>query len=373
MADPDRRPIERIAGFGLEALSPTGVIALADGDAPPFLSDVSRQRLTGIAFAAAEDGTLRIPPEGQQMLLASHRAAMLHALTLERHLLSVIARLESKGIGSVVLKGTAVAHAFYPDPAWRPFGDIDLMVSADDWDGTCAALGKEGYRRRFPEPRPGFARRFGKTAAFVGSDGTEVDLHRTVAAGAFGFWIDPDELLRRTATFRIGGRTLARLDDTAAFIHACVHAALGSRPPLLLPLRDVGQLSTTGAIDWDAAADLAVRWRLRAVIRYAVQTAVARLGIRLPNPALALANDARPTRREMEALEAFTTERRHRAGRAISGLRAIPGPRAKASYLLALTIPTREFLGARSPEARTSYVRRWRKPFARRTEGTTST
>ena len=44
-----------------------------------------------------------------------------------------------------------------------------------------------------------------------------------------------DELFEDVATFRVGGRTLRRLGDTMSLLHACVHASLGARPPLLVP------------------------------------------------------------------------------------------------------------------------------------------
>src|SRR6185295_18812816 len=150
--------------------------------------------------------------------------------------------LRDAGIGSVVLKGPAVAHVAYPDPSWRPFGDIDVLVPAGRFDDACDVLAALGYHRSFVDPRTGFAARFGKGAAHVGADGLEVDLHRLLADGPFGFWVDHDVILGATAAFELAGRRLARLDDSAILLHACLHAVLGGRNPTLLQLRDVAQL-----------------------------------------------------------------------------------------------------------------------------------
>ena len=53
---------------------------------------------------------------------------MQSCVQLERVLLETVAELDALGAEFRVLKGTAVAHLDYPDPSWRGFGDIDLLV-----------------------------------------------------------------------------------------------------------------------------------------------------------------------------------------------------------------------------------------------------
>lgn len=333
---------------------------------PAVAARLRVQKLTGLAAAMAERGTLRLSPAQVGDLLEHQHDAMLRALDLERRLLQILAAFEAPGIESVVLKGPAVAHTMYPDPAWRPFGDLDLLVRARDWRAACALLPELGYRRVYPEPRPGFTERFGHTALHSSEDGAGVDLHRTLIGGAFGLWMDPDELFEHVSSFDLGGRRVLRLDDSALFLHACVHASLGYRPPLLLPLRDVAQIAVGARLDHERLGEWGRRWRLGVVYEHALEAVSRILGVRL-GLAESHAYAAAPSgRRERRALEAYTTERRDRGAKALSSIRAIPGIRGKAAYVGALLFPSREFLASRpNGQGAPSYWKRWAIPLRR--------
>jgi len=363
VADP-KVLVRRIAAFGVDQL---------EGDAQPFtvpepawrgsLGAVVHQRLTGLAVAAWEADRLALSAQQTAELLDAQRDFMICVLRLERRLLELAAAFEGAGIGYVVLKGSAVAHASYPDPSWRPFGDLDVLVKSTEFEQAIRVLAQLGFRRRFAEPRPGFVQRFGHTALHVGEGGAEVDLHRALIAGPFGQWMKSDELFEMTDSFRLGGRDLPRLSDSALLLHACVHASLGARPPWLLPLRDVAQIAGSSDVDWRLVKDLGARWKLRPVFRHAFDTASRELQVRLPTEAGSLMT-IQISRRERRALEAYTTDRRNRGGRALETLWAIDGVRAKFAYARALLFPDREFVMARTGiTRRTAYLRRWRVPI----------
>src|SRR5262249_47068663 len=152
------------------------------------------------------------------------------------------------------LKGPVLAHTVYRDPALRSFGDIDVLVRDGEFDAAVDALRLLGFRRRFVEPRPGFDARFAKGACLERADGLELDLHRTLAPGAFGLRLARLDLFAPGPRwFPLGASKVAGLDDDLAFVHACFHAALGDDPPKLVPLRDVAELVRAG-VDVRAAA-----------------------------------------------------------------------------------------------------------------------
>lgn len=363
MSDPlPYRLARRLAAFGL---GPDGGarFEVPEESWRGLVGHLTNQRLTGLALAAASAGTLCVPAGRHEELLELHLGTMLWALTLERRLLALTSAFEEAGIEALVLKGPALAHTCYPDASWRPFGDVDLLVRTRDWREACSLLPELGYRRRMPEPRPGFSERFGNAAAHVSADGVEVDLHRSLVIGPFGLWMEPEELFEPEATFEMGGRRIRRLDDTALLLHACVHASLGFSPPLLLPVRDVAQITSQADVDWELFADQARRWRLGVVVQHAFSTATEVLGPVLPEEAALLAG-ARPTRRERRALRAYVTPVRWRGGTTVFTLLAIPGIRSKAAYLRALLFPSRDFLANRTAGGkRPSYLRRWLAPL----------
>jgi hypothetical protein len=329
---------------------------------PLVLSGTNLQRLTGLALAAYESGDLELADPQAEELLRHHRAAMVGALMIERLLLELSAELASAGVRAVVLKGPAVAHAVYPDPSMRPFGDLDLLVSGADWRGACEVLRSAGIARDLPEPRPGFDERFGKAATHSHPSGLQVDLHRTLVLGPFGLWLDPGELLRHTETFELAGRRLERLDRTGMLLNAALHAGLGASPPLLLPIRDVAQAAADPGVDWERLEGWASRWHLRAPLAHAFAAASRELGAGLPPSARRIA--AAPLdRTEGRAMRAYT-ELRSSGGMALSATRAIPGVRAKTAYVMGLLLPSREFLRARARgRERASYVTRWLVPL----------
>jgi hypothetical protein len=349
----------RVAGFGL----PGGGEHPIEGPReqwPGFLSSLSSQRLTGVALAAAESGSLALDEGQLEDLIAQQGQAMRWALTIERKLLTLAERFTDAGVEVVALKGPTMAHTVYPDPSWRPFGDLDLLVRTTDWRRALDVLIDLGFERRLPEPRPGFDERFGKAAVHTNGDGVEIDLHRTLVVGPFGLWARPDELFRRAVRFELGGRTLRRLDDTALLLHACMHATLGWHPPLLWTLRDVAQVAWSGRVDWNELADLAQRWRLRAVVRHALLTASETIEVSLPTEAGPWIS-TEPPRREVRALESYVTEHRGRGGTELAMFRAIPGLAGKFTYARMLLFPGRAFLAARGrgPFARLLVPVRW--------------
>jgi hypothetical protein len=353
----------RVAAVGLSSPSLEPPVPIREEIWRELTSIISFQKLTGLAIAALEAGDLEATTDQRGQLVELHRKQMLHVVRLDRRLLLIADALEDAGVCSVVIKGPAVAYSMYPDPSWRAYGDIDLLVPTRQHARACAVLADLGFSRDLPDPRPGFTERFGYTAVFKERSGTEVDLHRSLFGGAFGLWMQPDALFGHLEEFVVGGRTLRRLDDTGLLLHACMHASLGYRPPLLLPLRDVMQIAAVGDIDWDRLASWARAWRLRAVISHAFDAAARRLGIDLPDEADTFIRSASASPVERRVLAAYTGDRRPFGGIELSTIRAVRGLPSKVAYVRAVCFPSREFMRARvGSSGWRAYWRRWRIP-----------
>jgi hypothetical protein len=354
--------VRRVAAFGLHPEDGSSEVSISEENWPLVLAKVYDQRLTGLAVAAAEDGSLDLSSSQAEDLLSRHRDAMLQALALERHLVDLSSALEKAGVEMILVKGPALAHTVYPDPSWRPFADLDFLVRGQDFHLASEVIGERGFRRGLPEPRAGFDVRFGKAAELTMEGGLTIDLHRTLVVGPFGLWLDLDELFAGTAQFTVGGRVIRRLDDSSLLLHACIHASLGWWPPLLMPVRDVAQVAAYAKVDWDVAAERTRNWKLAAVVRDAFERASDTLGASFPDEARTV-TAIEPRRKERRALAAYITNRRGRGGTATSTLRAIPGLPGKFAYVRALLFPNREFLAARQPKGRPSYLRRLAIPI----------
>lgn len=358
-----RSLVRRAAAIGLPGLDGTEAPLDVPQELWPHLRrHLVTQRLTGIAVGGITTERLRLHPDGREELFEDHRRAMVLVLALERKLLQVVSEVERAGVGVVLLKGPALAHSYYPSPAWRSYGDLDLLVRARDWRVACAVVSELGFHRLIPEPRPGFDERFGKGASHEDGEGFQVDLHRTLTLGPFGLWLQPDELFERTLEMEIGGRKLQRLDDASSLLHVCIHASLGRKKPLLMPLRDVLQVAWSGRVDWAQLRSDARRWRLNGPVGHALRTAAVTLGVELPDEATP-STSAKVGYLERRALAAYTTERRDMGGTVVTSLLAIRGVRGKSAYVRALVFPDRGFLAHRLGK-RASYRLRWRIPLS---------
>jgi hypothetical protein len=358
----------RIAGYGLSPGKhgsqgghgdpargfPAEPLGGADWNA--LLARVTSQRIVGLLAWAVADGILPTTDDQAEEVHRAHVDAMGADLVRDRQLIDLVRLLGNAGLDHRALKGTAVAHLDYPDPALRSFVDVDLLVRAEEWDDAVTVITSAGWERRFLEPRRGFDRRFVKgTILFRPDDGrVELDLHRTLALGPFGLTVRLGDLWEGCDRLRLGGVELRALQAEPRYLHACFHAVLGDVPPRLVPLRDLAQMSAAGQVDFDRVVDLARSWQAGSVLRHAIQLAWDILGLDPSAEAPTRVKSLQPAAREARALDAYTSPRRSYVGLCLATVAAIRGPGDKVRYLTALAFPARHFVAPRyrSPAAR---------------------
>ena len=285
-----------VAAFGLPGVrAPMNATsmraALSDGEWRALLTAATRERLTPLLAIAADAGALHLTDGQHREAVRAHEQAMRLCVLLERALVEVTDELDAAGVAHRVLKGSAVAHLDFPDPAWRAFGDVDVLVEGPDYDRALGVLTDKGAHRRYHEVRPGFDRRFGKGACVVLADGTQIDVHRTFVSGPFGLTVDLPELFETWTPLSVGGRALRALDPEHRFLHACYHASLGDVPARLVALRDVAQLALAPAFDRDLVSARATSWHAEAVVARAVKLSWSMLGLE-PDRALRVGHHA---------------------------------------------------------------------------------
>lgn len=310
----------------------------SEHDFDAVLALARRERLTGLLAATVAAGELVLTDAQRARLAEAHRDAMLACLALERLALVVHDALAARGVGHAFLKGVAWAQVHYPDPSWRAYGDVDVLVHPDGWDDAVAWCRSVGAVRHYPEPRPGFDRRFGRSVAWTMPDRLELDVHRSLAPGPLGVTVTADDLLPAAATFRLAGRDLPRLEAASELVHAALHAVAGDRVPRPAVLRDVAQLATItrpGVAEVEARARAG---RVGAAVAHGIRLAADRLGL-APHPLLHWANTYRPGPDERRRLRATLAADGSYARQAWATLRFVEGLRAKADYLRALAAP----------------------------------
>src|SRR5687768_11523050 len=347
--------IVAVAAFGLPTMRSAATQPLDAEAWVRTINAVAAQRLDGLFIRSIKAGAMVATDAQRAEAAALHRRTMMHTLNLERLLLDVVDSFAEHGIAYRVLKGPAIARTAYPEPSLRSFCDVDVLVPADSFDAAVATMDVHGAQRQYAQPRPGFDRRFSKGASFVTPDGLAIDLHRTFAVGPFGHTIDVDGLFKSSREFSMAGRRLLTLPLEEAFVHVCLHTALGDWPPRLAPMRDVAQIALAGELGLGRVHDLAQAWRATAPMAWSLNHVWETFGLPA-HPLAEWARDYVPTRQEQHALALYMSTDRSYARMALASTRVVPGFVAKLAYLRALGLPKREYLADRER----NYFGRWR-------------
>lgn len=321
--------------------------------------EVTTQKLTGLLLDAVRGD--RMPVTDAQYELASHwhEEQVATALRLERLMLRVVPALTDHGLDVLVLKGPAVAHLAYRDPSLRLFGDIDVLLRAEQFDDAMGRLEQDlGFDRPWAQMRPGFDARFGKGATLRAPEGLELDVHRTFVFGAFGLAVDNADLFDSPARFEVGGRSLLTLDPATRFLHACYHAALGSPTPRLMTLRDVVEQLPGGVDEVERVLDLVRRWRGRAVVARAVRLVERRFDMTLAGPIVEDVRGYVATPQEERAVAAQVGPGASFARQVVAALPYVEGLADRAAFLAAVLLPSSSSMASRESGGRLAWLRR---------------
>ena len=332
-----RRLAEDIVSLDLEGTSVESPVVIDDENAASVLNQLDAERILGVAVRALEAGDLVANDEFGHELIARHDAVMAQTMRVELMAARLSGLLTERGIRHRLLKGAALAHTVARSPMERSFRDVDVLVSGADMDRAVALVIAEGGTRNQPPLRDGFDARFGKSVT-LRLDDVEVDLHRVLSPGPFGVWMNPHDLFVLKDELQIAGVTLPTLDATDHLVHACYHAALGQREPVLANLRDIALLAEA-SIDGPRLMETVERWRGVAVVKRAVGLVQSALDVELPEVLLQVKRHT-PDTAETAAIDPYLTDdpRGRFASLAPHTLRALPA-RDRAAFARAVGFP----------------------------------
>jgi hypothetical protein len=186
------------------------------------------------------------------------------ARQLLRETAAALRLLEENGIRTMVLKGTHLAAAVYPEPAFRGMADVDIMVDRARLAAAEALFLERGWG---PLPRldiDRFCEQSNHLAKLWRPDGFVLEIHYHIERPTSPFQIPVEDLWATARPLEIEGVRTLGLAPEELIIHLCVHASYHhrySRAPLkaLLDVRAV--LDRHGdTLLWDRLCGLASRW-----------------------------------------------------------------------------------------------------------------
>lgn len=250
-----------------------------------LLADAEAEDLLPALAAAATSA----PPAARARLATALAVARARHLVMMRALGTVLERLAHEGIPAMVLKGPVLAESVYPDPAWRPFADLDILVRPEDRRRADAALLALDHRRVPDAHTWEFDVEHDGATLYAGPDGIHVDLHWALMTEARFAWSREAEraVWERAVPLTLAGRPVLGLarDDLVLYLsmHLAIHHALAG----LLRHWDLALVLAAGPLDWDALLARAARWRVQRALYFVLHGVEAAFGPLVPAAALA--------------------------------------------------------------------------------------
>lgn len=252
----------------------------------PGLIRVAQQQ--GVApYLYWQLNTLGVPmaaPEWEP-LRASYRAQVRHCQTLCDAAEKIDAALRDANLPSVWLKGFALAHSVYPDPALRPMRDLDVLVPFAQRHAALECMQQLGYDLDIVRPS--------ETLQDMSHDyhlrgAVPLELHYRLL-GVHSKFFTPDDLAwfwTQTQPFSIKTRTLAMLAPEAQALHLSAHAILNHSEAEFLLQRFLDLhlvIASATQLDWNTVLERAIAWRWTYAVQRALEITRTYFGTPIPD------------------------------------------------------------------------------------------
>ena len=257
---PERRwLVQCLSALGRREPAPPPPVSL-DWDA--LLAEADAEDLLPALASAAGAAA---PATARRRLADALAAGRARHLVMTRALATVLARLAADGIPALPLKGPVLAETVYPEPAWRPFADLDILVRPADRRRADAALLALGHRRVADEHTWEFDIDYDGATLYAGPDGVHVDLHWALLTEPRYAWSGEAEraVWERAVPLTLAGRPSLGLAREDLVVYLAAHLAVHHSLAGLVRHWDVALVLGAGPLDWDAVLARATRWRVR--------------------------------------------------------------------------------------------------------------
>jgi hypothetical protein len=174
-------------------------------------------------------------------------------VTLAEHQLAEVLKvLTEASVPALVIKGAAVG-AFYPDPALRPYSDLDVLVPEMQLERAEEALQTLGYW--CSQPKAWWLQHDHHLPPIVSDRGwLRVEVHWRLDRGEAPGRLPAEDLWSRAIPWSVENEPALRLDQVDTALYLCRHAVVKHRARMgLRPLCDLVQVTEGwGQDDWDA-------------------------------------------------------------------------------------------------------------------------
>jgi hypothetical protein len=223
-----------------------------------LIQTASDHRLLPLLYIHLKDYGADLVPSAQlQQLQSEYLSNSQGNLYLLRELLGVLELLNRSDIRALAFKGPVLGSLLYGGIALRQTGDIDIMISKQDFSRATELLQSAGYRMDPPltAAQQASLLRAHCEMQYHHSDGfSVVDLHWRLTPKTFSPFIEPEKIFARSQKISVAGHSIETFANEDLFLYLCVHAAkhYWSR---LEWLTSICELVRLGSIDWNVISD----------------------------------------------------------------------------------------------------------------------
>jgi len=316
-----------------------------------------------------------LPDDVQLRMKKTYFHATAVALYREWTLKEIMPAFERAGVKVLVLKGAAMAHYAYSDPALRPGADIDLLISPDDVRRTGEILESLGYRcnkKKFDIS----SRRNHEEVYMYSAPSVKrppVELHWNLYPYyMFNQQADLRPVFERAITVEVNGFSFKAMHPADALCHEATHMIYGHKGEIRMSwIVDIGLLchKLERPQDWALLQRTSVDYMARMALEQSVRMAQAWTDLQVPVGFGDFSHWPRPSRKEVYFSSYYATHN------PVSGLMlALSGGGSLRDTLGDLrqhAFPSPEVMRSRYPELERwpvvlLYLRRWLKLIANR-------
>ena len=292
---------------------------------------------------------------------------------VENQLNEIIKNFNRKGIEVIILKGLALALSIYPDPATRPYGDLDLLVQEEDFIRARELLQEIGYKCKIS--RFGHLKGVDCEEAFIHQrePGKNImvelhwDLHKF---SGHKDKLNLRELFRRSILLETPSVSFKILDPIDTLIACVLHMTLTHCNDIrLLSVYDIALLlqRITDKHNWQILLERSGEFNARTGLEKTIKMAQFWTGLNLPADYIEFHNWPAASDGEIRTVS-NAMQRHNKPLRTFFKiyLSGTSNPLQKASYVFRLVFPRTDHMRASYPPSRNwllplSYIRRWSK------------
>lgn len=314
-----------------------------------LLPSAEEHGLAPLLYASLKkrDALRSISPVASKALADAYWRANIANWLAYEELQALLQACEGEQIPAVVLKGPALGSTLYPDPALRPFSDLDLLFQRRDMERMSALLVAQGYEPTLIneecddfEQSKEFARR-GKKPSVV-----ETHWH-ILDAPYYHARIPIEWFWERTVEFEVRGTRARGLSPEAQLLYLCAHFALHHGARRMIWSYDIALLvSRYQAVwRWDEVLATAERFALSGALCTSLSLMHDYWGVAAPAPIMERLSARRPALAEESLLRIGSAS--HKDVRVLIDWFGVRGWRAKLKFLAANMFPSAPYMQRR--------------------------